>query len=124
MATADGGAAPAIAGVEIVRAEASAPWVIIHVPLDAQVVDGFKAEARDDGRKVARHGEKGDAAQVESRVEDIAAIGNERAAEVGVDEELLRNLPTGPFARRGGADVEVGSRLESQSRLLGACGRR
>ncbi len=82
MAEADGGAAPTVAGVEVVGGQFALLGVVVQVPLDAQVVDGFKAQAGGDGGKVARGSEKGDGAQVEGGVEDVAAAGDERAAEV------------------------------------------
>ena len=55
MAEADGGAAPAVAGIEVVGARDWPPLgVVVQVPLDAQVVDGLEADARGDGREVAR----------------------------------------------------------------------
>jgi hypothetical protein len=98
MAHADGGAAPTVAGKEVVGAQPSGLGVVVQIPLDAQVVDGLEAQPRGDRREVARRGEEGDGAQVQRGVEDVAPVGNERAAEVGIDEELLRNLPTGPLA--------------------------
>ncbi len=96
---ADGCAAPTVSGEEVVGAECAEARVVVHVPLDAEIVDGFEAKARDDGRKVPRLREEGDSAQVERGVKDVAAIRNDCAAEFGVDENLLRNPPACPFPR-------------------------
>ena len=103
-------AAPArVPGKDVVRADAPGLGVVIHIPLDTQVVHRFKPQARDERRKIAGVGEEGDSAQVESAGEDVAAAWNERSAEPGIDVEALRDLPACPLAgsavarfRRGG----------------------
>jgi len=100
-----GGASEAVAGEEVVGAEAAGFGVVVQIPFDAEAVDGFEAQARDDGRDVARRGEVGDSGEVEGGVEDVATVGDEGSAEGGIDEELLGDLPTGPFAGLGFAGV-------------------
>ena len=103
MAEPNGGAAPTVAGKEIAGVDPSSPGVVVHVPLDAQIVNGLEAQARNDGSQVAWRSEEGNASQVECGVEDVSPVGNEGAAEVGVEKVLLGNLPTGPLARFGQA---------------------
>ena len=67
------GVAPAVARVEVVGAKPAGFGVVVEVPLDAQIVDGLKAQPGGDGRKVARVGEEGDAGQVEGGLEDVSA---------------------------------------------------
>ena len=88
VAHADGGAAPTVARVEVVGSQLPALGVVVQVPLNAQVVDGLKAQARSDGRQVARRREEGHGAHVQRGVEDVAAAGDERAAEVGSIERF------------------------------------
>ena len=90
VAETDGGAAESVAGVEIVRVELSQLGVVVEVPLDAQVVNRLKAHARGNGGEVAGRSEEGDGAHVECGVKDVAAAGDERSAEGGIDEERRR----------------------------------
>ena len=78
------------------------------------------------GDRLRGFGEKSDAAQVERGVEDIAAAGDDGAAKIWVDEELLRDLPTGPLACRLGAvarrRVDVGAWFLVQGMQVEALG--
>ena len=98
MAQTDGGAAPTVTGKKVVGVQAAVLGVEVQVPLDAEIVNGLETQARGERREVARSSEESYAGQVQGGVEDVAAVGDERAAEIGIDEELLRNLPTGPLA--------------------------
>lgn len=136
MADADSGASPTIAGVEVVGVELAQPGVVVEVPLNAKILDGFKPQPRGDRCQVARCGEKGNCAHVKRCVEDVAAAGDERSAETWVDEHILCDLPTGPFARPSGTLAEViglGARLwvarleveplgKGEAGLVGICG--
>ena len=66
------------------------------------------AMLRGEVRKVGSH-------QIQRGVEDIAPAGNERAAKVGIDKVLLRNLPARPLARRlrAGLRRRISHRLRS-----------
>src|ERR1700735_1809492 len=101
MAQSDCGSAPGVSSVEIIRAEVAKFRIVVHVPLDAQIVDCLEAQAGDDRGEIASVREKGDSAQIERGVEDIATIGNERAAKIRIDKEFLRNLPACPFTSGG-----------------------
>ena len=101
---AQGGAAKAVAREHVVRGQLTGDGVVRQIPLDAQIVDGLEADARGDGRNVARRSEKSRRHQVQRGIEDIAPARNERSAKVGIDKVLLRDLPGRPLARRAGAD--------------------
>src|SRR5579863_4502675 len=103
MANAEGGITPAIARVEIVGAEPAGLGIVIEIPLDTQVIDGFEAQTGNDGSEVAGLGKEGDRAGIQGGVENIAPAGDEGSAEIGIEEILLRDLPTGPFTRMGSA---------------------
>jgi hypothetical protein len=81
--TPTGGAAPTVAGKEVVGAQPPGLGVVVQVPLDAQVVDGLEAQPRGDRRQVARPGEEGDAAQVQRGVEDVAPAGMSAPPKLG-----------------------------------------
>src|SRR5580658_3115164 len=103
MANADRSPAPSVPGEYVICRQPSILRVVVHIPLDAKIVDGLKTETRDDGREVSRSGKECHTTQVQRRVEDIAPVGNHSSAEGLVDEILLGNLPTGPLARLCGA---------------------
>ena len=102
-----GGAAEAVAGEDVVGGQFAGDGVVGQVPLDAQIVDGLETDARGNGRKVARRSEERGRHQVQRGIEDVAPAGNEGSAEVGIDEVLLGDLPSGPLARGAGTDAGV-----------------
>ena len=76
------------------------------------------------GARLRGDGEEGDGAHVERGVEDVAAVGDERAAEVGIDEDILRDLPTGPLARTGQGSCAGATRRHRRRRASASLGRR
>src|ERR1700739_466628 len=49
MAEPHGCSSPTVAGKHVIRIDTPGSGVVIHVPLDAQIVNGFKAQARNEG---------------------------------------------------------------------------
>ena len=72
--------------------------VVVEVPLDVHLLRGAHAQARQDGRDVARAGEEGDARIVERGIQHGARAGGDGAAEGRIEEVLLRDAPADPLA--------------------------
>src|SRR5450759_1114366 len=73
--------------------------IIIHRPLNiASCI--LHPETGDDGRKAARRRKKRNAGEIYGAVEHVTLAGYQRSAKSGIEEILLRQLPSDDFARR------------------------
>ena len=79
--------------------------VVVELPGDVHIVRCADAKARDDGRKAPRRGKKGEAGKLRTAGKDVALAVDQRAAEGGVEEILLRQLPGDEFVDGGVAGL-------------------
>jgi len=72
---------PAVTGKQLSHPSAQL-WVVVQIPLNAQVADGLEAQARSDGERL-RASQEGRSAQIQGGIEDVAPAGDQRPPKLG-----------------------------------------